>query len=65
MKIIINNKPTETNAANVAELVKELSMPDRGVAVAIDMQMVQRTDWEETTLKENDNVTIIVAACGG
>ncbi len=65
MKIIINNKPTETNATNVAELVKELSMPDRGVAVAIDMQMVQRTDWEETTLKENDNVTIIVAACGG
>lgn len=65
MKIIINNKSTETNAANVAELVKELSMPDRGVAVAIDMQMVQRTDWEATTLKENDDVTIIVAACGG
>lgn len=65
MKIIINNKSTETNAANVAELVKELSMPDRGVAVAIDMQMVQRMDWEATTLKENDDVTIIVAACGG
>ncbi len=65
MKIIINNKPSDTNAHNVAELIKELSMPERGVAVAIDMQMVQRTDWEETTLKENDNVTIIVAACGG
>lgn len=65
MKININNKPSDTNAQNVAELIKELSMPDRGVAVAIDMQMVQRADWEETTLKENDNVTIIVAACGG
>ena len=65
MKIIINNKPSDTNAHNVVELIKELSMPERGVAVAIDMQMVQRTDWEETILKENDNVTIIVAACGG
>lgn len=65
MNITINNKATETAAANVAQLMAELGMPDRGVAVAIGNQMVQRTAWEETALKENDNIVVIKAACGG
>lgn len=65
MKVLINNKETETNATNVAQLMAELGMPDRGVAVAIGNQMVQRTAWEETALKENDSIIVIKAACGG
>ncbi len=65
MNIILNTKPTNTAAQTVAELIAEMGLPTTGVAVAIDMQMVSRQLWEETLLHENDDVTVIVAACGG
>lgn len=65
MQIQINNKPAETSAKNVQELVTELALPERGVAVAIANRMVPRTAWDSTQLNENDQVTIIKAAFGG
>ena len=65
MKLNINHLETETAAATVAELVKELGLPDRGVAVAIANRMVPRTSWADTALIENAEVTIIKAAFGG
>lgn len=65
MKIYINNKSVETGADTLAALARELNLPDRGVAMALGTQMVQRNLWAETTLKEDDSVIIIKAACGG
>ena len=65
MKILINNKPTETDATNLKELAAPLALPENGVAMAIGTTMVQRTAWDTTLLKENDSVIIIKAACGG
>lgn len=65
MNITINNKPTDTQAENLAQLAAELELPLKGVAVAINNKMIPRTDWEATSLAENDNVVIIKAACGG
>ena len=65
MNIIINNKATETQAQNVQALADELALPQKGVAIAIANKMVPRGEWESTVLKENDNVVIIKAACGG
>ncbi len=65
MKIYINNKSVETGADTLAALARELNLPDRGVAMALGTQMVQRNLWAETVLKEDDSVIIIKAACGG
>lgn len=65
MNININNKQTETKALNLAELAAELNLPERGVAMAVGTRMVQRTQWETTTLSEGDYIIIIKAACGG
>lgn len=65
MNITINNKSTDTQAENLAQLAAELELPQKGVAVAINNKMIPRTDWEATSLAENDNVVIIKAACGG
>lgn len=65
MNIYINNKQTETKALNLAELAAELNLPERGVAMAVGTRMVQRTQWDATTLSEGDNIIIIKAACGG
>ncbi len=65
MKIQVNNKETETGAQNVAALAKELALPERGVAVAVNNRMVPRETWTECSLNEGDKVVIIKAACGG
>jgi len=63
--ITVNNKPVQTEAQNLAELATELSLPQRGVALAVSNHMVPRANWEATLLEEGANVTIIQAACGG
>lgn len=65
MEILINNEKKEIKATNVSELAAELALPERGVALAINNRIVTRNAWEETSLNEGDNVTIIKAAFGG
>ena len=65
MKITINGKKTETSARSIQELAEELSLPERGVAIAIAQRMIPRSEWAATTLQENDSIVIIKAACGG
>ena len=45
MNIKINNKETEVKATSLQELATELSLPEKGVAVAVNNRMVTRTDW--------------------
>lgn len=65
MKIEINNRVTDTNAQSLQELAVELELPEKGVAVAVNNQMVPRGNWTETRLESGCKVVIIKAACGG
>ncbi len=65
MKIRINNKETDVQAKSLLDLAKELSLRERGVAVAVNNRMIPRTDWQQTALKDDDNIVIIKAVCGG
>lgn len=65
MKITVNNQEIDTRATTLRQLAEELSLPDRGVAVAVSNRMVPRTEWENYQLAEGASVVIIKAACGG
>lgn len=70
MKILVNNKETILDeGANVAALAESLGISlngmVRGVAIAVNNQMIPRTSWETQELNEGDNVVVIRAACGG
>lgn len=65
MKITVNNQEIDTRATTLRQLAEELSLPDRGVAVAVSNRMVPRTEWENYQLTEEASVVIIKAACGG
>lgn len=65
MNIRINDKETEVGAKSLLELATELSLPEKGVAVAVNNKMVTRTQWSDTLLNSGDNVVIIKAVCGG
>ena len=65
MNVQINNQDRQTEARNLQDLAIELQLPQKGVAVAIDNQMIPRGSWAQTALQEGARIVIIKAACGG
>lgn len=65
MQIKINNQTSTTEALTLGQLATELSLPSKGVAVAISNKMIPRTEWETTPIIEGADIVIIKAACGG
>ena len=46
MKVLVNGEPTELDSgATVATALDSLELPDRGVAVAVDAEVVPRGEW--------------------
>ena len=65
MKVTINNKETETEALNVKQLADELTLPAKGIAIAVSNKMVPRDQWETTPVAAGADIVIIKAFCGG
>lgn len=66
MEIVFNNKKMVTTATSLLTLLKETSIAERkGIAVAVNNELVQRDCWEAHFLKENDKITVITATQGG
>ena len=68
MEITLNGSPRElSDGATVAELVALLGgrADGRGVAVAIETEVVPRSAWERTRLSDGERVEILVAVQGG
>jgi sulfur carrier protein len=49
----------------VAELVDAVTAQTRGVAVAVNGEVVPRAGWPATVLREGDRVEVLTAAQGG
>ncbi len=66
MNIIVNGDKVElAEGASVKQLAENQNLPEKGVAVAVNNDMVPRTEWENRILKEGDDIIIIKAVCGG
>jgi sulfur carrier protein len=69
MKVMVNGETRELpDALTVAELVAEEApgLPGgRGVAVAVDAEVVPRGEWDETRLEEGQHVELLAAMQGG
>jgi thiazole synthase len=68
MRIALNGEPRELPAgATLADAVRESGAPDegRGVAVALDGEVVPRAQWESTRLNDGGSVEVLAAIQGG
>lgn len=66
MKVQVNNKEvTLADASSLAQLTQQLELPAVGMAIAVNNQLIPRTEWDKFVLHDNDNLVIIKAACGG
>jgi len=64
MSILVNGVEQE-RLGSVAELVATVTREFRGVAVAINGEVVPRGEWAARRLNEGDSVEILTAAQGG
>lgn len=66
MIVTVNGERRELpDGATVARLVDDLQTPPRGVAVAIDGEVVPRAAWAETELAEGARIEVVAAIQGG
>jgi sulfur carrier protein len=56
--------PTGATVATVVELFAAAPQ-GRGVAVALEGEVVPRTDWSQTQLSDGDRVEVVAAVQGG
>lgn len=65
MILTVNNQRIETDAKTLDELSVEMSLPDVGIAIAVENKLVVRAEWEKYALSDGMKIVIIKAACGG
>lgn len=69
IQIILNGEATEHPAATtVAEFLRTRGLDPtdpKGVAVAVNDEVVRKSDWDTTRLHEGDRVEVITARQGG
>ncbi len=67
MRIIVNKEEKDLKAVStVQDLIIELGFGSKtGIALAINMDIVAKVDWDSHPIIENDNITIITASQGG
>jgi sulfur carrier protein len=66
MRVTVNGEATEVPAGtSVAALLASLGIEPRGVAVAVDGEVVTRRTWGERSLSAGERVEILSIAQGG
>ena len=68
MRVVLNGSQAElTDGATVQAAIEALDLPasGRGVAVAVDAEVVPRTEWDTHELTEGARVEVLRAIQGG
>ena len=66
LKVVVNNKEVEiSDQATINALISEMNMPDKGIAIAINNEVIPKGNWSEFKLEKEMRITLIKATQGG
>ena len=66
MRITVNGQPRDLPAAaTLADLVAQLGLHPRRIAVERNRRLVRRADYADTPLAPNDRIEIVTLVGGG
>ena len=66
MKIVLNGDTTTmAGGATIGAMVDGLGKGRKGVAVAVNDEVVPRSRWDKTALTDHDRVEVLTASQGG
>ncbi|MDT0676199.1 sulfur carrier protein ThiS [Autumnicola musiva] len=60
-----NTAHTFNSPSNLQDLLTQLAISEKGIAVAVNNQIISKSDWTKRELAEGENVLIIRATQGG
>jgi len=65
--ILVNGEPRERDGATIVDLLSDLGVEDRarGVAVAVNGEIVPRPQWQARRVADGDRVEALSAMQGG
>ena len=66
MKGFVNGEPRELDGTpSLSELIAELDLPAARIAIELNREVVRRSDWDSTMLKDDDRIEIVHFVGGG
>ena len=65
MNLIVNGAPHPFNGTTVTDLVAELNLTGRRLAVEVNREIVPKSEHDTHTLREGDTVEVVHAIGGG
>ncbi|HET6973752.1 MAG TPA: sulfur carrier protein ThiS [Pyrinomonadaceae bacterium] len=65
MKVFVNDELREVEVSTLAELIAELDLPVARIAIELNRDVVRRSDWGSTMLKDEDRIEIVHFVGGG
>ena len=65
MRVIINGEQREITSSRVDALLGELDYEGTHFAIALNYDVLPRSRWAQTTLKNGDEIEIITPRQGG
>ena len=63
--ITVNGEPVDTKDVTIAVLIADMNIETRGVAVAINGEIVRRGEWSQKRVDAGDRIEIVSAVAGG
>ncbi|UJH92069.1 sulfur carrier protein ThiS [Antarcticibacterium sp. 1MA-6-2] len=60
-----NTAHTFNSPSSLQDLLTQLAISEKGIAVAVNNQIISRTNWNSHELADGENVLIIRATQGG
>ena len=66
IQVTINGEQrTFDRSLTVAELVDELALKPKGVAVELNREIVPKSQWQQTSVSDGDEIEIVTFVGGG
>ena len=66
IQVRVNDKPVEVpEGQSLSALLTQLEMPLQATAVALNEDIVARSEWETTILSAGDRIALFQAIAGG
>lgn len=64
--ITVNDKPHSIpRDSSVQDLISLLNLKPKGIAIAVNSEVIRRSDWGSVKVNSKDSVIIITATQGG
>ncbi len=66
MRVFVNGEPQDfSSALTLAEIIEQLDLPVARIAIELNREVVRRSDWGGTMLKDDDRIEIVHFVGGG